>query len=279
MRAPQRCHVFVQKLSRSEVRGIPMRLMHTPKKVDIDDHEPLQPAMPVLLPLRERRRGAGKDLPAAEWLRFFEELNRCAVTEVTLAGGEPFIREDLREIIGGIVRNRMRFADSEQRDAYHGRNGELSRVDGTLQLRAGLHRRLRSGDPRLHAGQGELREGHAGPYDSSAPRGSLGGARDHSPKERQRSRGHCETSPGGYAAFLLRDQCCRSRWGCVGRTPRWSSSRRKSGCYAMETLLRLSKKYNGRINAMAGPLADARAGSRWSRRGSRADRLCRTADR
>jgi SynChlorMet cassette radical SAM/SPASM protein ScmE len=49
------------------------------------------------------------DLPAAAWLQFFEELNRCAVTEVTLAGGEPFIRGDLKEIISGIVRNRMRF--------------------------------------------------------------------------------------------------------------------------------------------------------------------------
>ena len=48
--------------------------------------------------------------PDREWLRFFEELNRCAVTEVTLAGGEPFMREDLKEIIDGIVKNRMRFA-------------------------------------------------------------------------------------------------------------------------------------------------------------------------
>ncbi|MBN2123478.1 MAG: radical SAM protein, partial [Deltaproteobacteria bacterium] len=51
----------------------------------------------------------GRDLSGEEWLRFFEELNRCRVLSVTLQGGEPFSREDLRELIQGIVRNRMRF--------------------------------------------------------------------------------------------------------------------------------------------------------------------------
>ncbi|MFQ5944330.1 MAG: radical SAM protein, partial [Anaerolineales bacterium] len=29
------------------------------------------------------------DLPAEEWLTFFEELGQCGVMTVTLAGGEP----------------------------------------------------------------------------------------------------------------------------------------------------------------------------------------------
>lgn len=49
------------------------------------------------------------DLPTDEWLQFFEELNRCAVMNLTLEGGEPFCRKDLRELIKGIVQNRMRF--------------------------------------------------------------------------------------------------------------------------------------------------------------------------
>lgn len=49
------------------------------------------------------------DLPTAEWLRFFEELGECTVKEVTFSGGEPFIRSDLRELIQGVVANRMRF--------------------------------------------------------------------------------------------------------------------------------------------------------------------------
>jgi SynChlorMet cassette radical SAM/SPASM protein ScmE len=50
-----------------------------------------------------------RDLPTDEWLRFFDELGQCAVMDVTLQGGEPFIREDLPQLIEGIVRNRMRF--------------------------------------------------------------------------------------------------------------------------------------------------------------------------
>jgi SynChlorMet cassette radical SAM/SPASM protein ScmE len=50
------------------------------------------------------------DLPAGEWLKFIEELGRCSVMTVCLLGGEPFIRNDLPQIIEGIVRNRMRFS-------------------------------------------------------------------------------------------------------------------------------------------------------------------------
>ncbi len=49
------------------------------------------------------------DLPAREWLLFFEELKNLAVMNVTLSGGEPFFRSDLPVILEGIVRNRMRF--------------------------------------------------------------------------------------------------------------------------------------------------------------------------
>jgi SynChlorMet cassette radical SAM/SPASM protein ScmE len=51
-----------------------------------------------------------EDLPLETWLAFFRELGRCAVMNVTLSGGEPFFRPDLRAIIEGIVANRMRFS-------------------------------------------------------------------------------------------------------------------------------------------------------------------------
>jgi SynChlorMet cassette radical SAM/SPASM protein ScmE len=50
-----------------------------------------------------------RDLPADEWLKFFDELGSLGVMDVTLAGGEPFIREDLPTLLEGLVRNRMRF--------------------------------------------------------------------------------------------------------------------------------------------------------------------------
>ena len=51
-----------------------------------------------------------RDLPADDWLRFFDELGQLGVMNLTLAGGEPFIREDLPILVEGIVRNRMRFS-------------------------------------------------------------------------------------------------------------------------------------------------------------------------
>jgi len=50
-----------------------------------------------------------EDLPTQRWLDFFEELGRAQVLHVCLAGGEPLIREDIFELIQGIVDNRMRF--------------------------------------------------------------------------------------------------------------------------------------------------------------------------
>lgn len=50
-----------------------------------------------------------KELSTKEWLDFFDELGRNCVMNVTLSGGEPFIRKDLKELLSGIVKNQMRF--------------------------------------------------------------------------------------------------------------------------------------------------------------------------
>ncbi len=52
----------------------------------------------------------GVDLPLQEWLNFFEECNKYAVMEVCLCGGEPLIRKDFKQIVKGVVENRMRFS-------------------------------------------------------------------------------------------------------------------------------------------------------------------------
>lgn len=87
----------------------PARAMKTPKWVDIEITGRCNQHCSSCTTLSSDR-GAGQDLPAEEWLEFFEELNRCAVPGVTLFGGEPFVREDLDELIEGIVENRMRFS-------------------------------------------------------------------------------------------------------------------------------------------------------------------------
>jgi SynChlorMet cassette radical SAM/SPASM protein ScmE len=50
-----------------------------------------------------------KDLPTKTWLIFFEECRDAGIMRLSLSGGEVFAREDLWELIEGIVRNKMRF--------------------------------------------------------------------------------------------------------------------------------------------------------------------------
>jgi len=51
-----------------------------------------------------------EDLPTGEWLQFFRELGSLGVMDVTLAGGEPFIRPDLPELLEGLVSSGLRFS-------------------------------------------------------------------------------------------------------------------------------------------------------------------------
>jgi SynChlorMet cassette radical SAM/SPASM protein ScmE len=53
---------------------------------------------------------AHKDLPTERWLAFFEELGRLAVQRVTLTGGEVFTRRDFWELVDGIIANKMRYS-------------------------------------------------------------------------------------------------------------------------------------------------------------------------
>ncbi len=51
-----------------------------------------------------------KDLPKEEWFTFFDELKSLGVRNVTLSGGEVFVRQDLWELIDAIITARMRFS-------------------------------------------------------------------------------------------------------------------------------------------------------------------------
>ena len=86
-----------------------MRIMRTPKTVDLDITNQCNLRCKYCFHFTSSG-DVDIDLPKEEWFQFFDELNRCAVMEVCLSGGEPFYREDLKELIDGIVRNRMRFS-------------------------------------------------------------------------------------------------------------------------------------------------------------------------
>ena len=84
------------------------KLMNTPKSVDISITNRCNLRCKYCYHF-ESDDDVDCDLPTDAWLSFFEELSRLAVLDVCLAGGEPFMREDLKELIEGVVKNRMRF--------------------------------------------------------------------------------------------------------------------------------------------------------------------------
>ncbi len=90
------------------VSDMPTKVMRTPRSVDMA----ITSSCNLRCTYCSHFTGPGDtdmDLPAEDWLQFFTELGRCAVMNVTLSGGEPFLRPDLRKIIEGIIANRMRY--------------------------------------------------------------------------------------------------------------------------------------------------------------------------
>ncbi len=197
------------------------------------------------------------DLSTAEWLQFFEELNRCGVMDVTLQGGEPFCRRDLKELIDGIVRNRMRFRiltngtliDPSLASFLAGTgrcDGVQVSVDGALSI---THDAFR--------GKGNFRK-------------AIEGLR-HLQKQRvpvsvrvtiHKKNVHELES---IAELLLEDiglsgfsTNAASHMGLCRKNSEMVQLSPQERTLAMTTLLRLSKRYKDRVTASAGPLAEAR---------------------
>jgi SynChlorMet cassette radical SAM/SPASM protein ScmE len=199
-----------------------------------------------------------RDLPTEEWLRFLEELNRCAVTNLTLSGGEPFLREDLPELIAGIVGNRMRFNILS--------NGTLIDDDIAACLAAtgrcdGVQVSIDGATPVDHdafRGQGNFRraiEGvevlrrHGLPVDV---RVTIHRRNVHDLEGVARLLLDEIGLPGFSTNAASYMGLCRQNAELVQLTVEERS-------LAIETLLELSGRYNGRISAAAGPLAEGRA--------------------
>ncbi len=198
-----------------------------------------------------------RDLPTDEWLKFFDELGSLGVMKVTLAGGEPFIREDLRVLLDGIIRNRMRFSFLS--------NGALIDDDIAAFI-------ARSG--RCEYVQVSVDGSRAEVHDSCRGKGSFDAAiRGIRTLQRHRigvavrvtiHRNNVHDLEN-IARFLLEElglpdfgtnsagymgTCCVNADDLL-----LNIEERKE---AMATLLRLTAEYKGRISAMAGPLTDGR---------------------
>jgi SynChlorMet cassette radical SAM/SPASM protein ScmE len=233
-----------------------MNVMRTPKSVDIE----ITSRCNLRCKYCSHFTSAGDvnhDLPKEEWLRFFEELNRCSVMNVCLSGGEPFYRKDLKELIEGIVHNRMRFnilsngtlitddivsflASTRRCDSV-----QVS-IDGSVPI---THDAFRGDGTFLKAIEGIkfLRKHHV----PVTVRVTI---------HRQNVR-----DLESVAKLLLEDiglpgfsTNSASHMGLCRKNAEQVELTTEERILAMETLLKLTKKYNGRISAQAGPLAEAR---------------------
>lgn len=197
------------------------------------------------------------DLPTHEWQAFFEECGRCAVMSVSLAGGEPFLREDLPQLLDVVVRNRMRFSLLS--------NGTLIDDDIAAYI---------AGTGRCDCVQISVDGADEATHDACRGPGSFIGAirgirvlqRHHVPVTvrvtiHRRNVEHLEA-----IAHLLLDELglpgfstnAAGYLGACRQNAKHVLLRPQERQLAMENLLRLSEKYHQRITAQAGPLAEAR---------------------
>ena len=200
---------------------------------------------------------AYQDLPGSEWLAFFDELGSLAVMEVTLAGGEPFVRKDLPELLQGIVRNRMRFAILS--------NGGL--IDEDIAAFVASTGRCNYVQVSLDGSRPETHDACRGKGSFEAAVRGIRTLQRHGVNVAVRVTIHRHNVHDLEAtARLLLEELSLPGFGTnsagyLGSCQLHADQVQLSLAerqLAMETLLRLSERYPGRINAQAGPLAEAR---------------------
>jgi SynChlorMet cassette radical SAM/SPASM protein ScmE len=201
----------------------------------------------------------GADLPTKEWLHFIDEMGRCSVMNVILAGGEPFFREDLPEIISRIVQNRMRFGILTNGTLI---TEDMAKVLASTKRCDWVQVSIDGSIPATHdacRGPGSFRKAMEG----------IHRLQEHELPIRVRVTIHRDNVNDleGIARLLLDELAlsgfstnsasymglCKQNADQVQLTP-------QERMQAMEILLELDKRYEGRISAAAGPLAE---GKRW----------------
>jgi len=233
-----------------------MKLMKTPRSVDLS----ITNRCNLRCTYCSHFTGAGdvdQDLSKEEWLQFFEESNRCAVMNVTLEGGEPFYRKDLNELVEGIVENRMRFnilsngtLITDEMAAFLASTGRCDGVqvsiDGSVPT---THDACRGEGNFLKAMRGikSLQK-----YNVPVP------VRVTIHKENVRDLENVAKlllEEVGLPSFSTN---AASYMGLCRQNAEQIQLTAEERSLAMETLLKLERKYNGRISASAGPLAEGK---------------------
>ena len=202
-----------------------------------------------------------QDLSTDEWLQFFDELGQCAVMDVTLQGGEPFIRRDLPQLIEGICRNRMRFSILSNGTLIDDSIADFLADSGRCDF---VQVSVDGSCPQTHdacRGEGSF---------ADAMRGIRTLKRHKVPVAvRVTIHRHNVHDLEATARLLLEDlqldDFSTNSAGYLGTCRQHAEEvmlTTQGRQEAMETLLRLSEQYEGRISAQAGPLAE---GEMWQR--------------
>jgi len=204
---------------------------------------------------------SSSDMPAARWHALFEELGKLGVQRVCLTGGEVFTRPDLFELIDGVIANKMRYQMLT--------NGTLITRDTVKAFAVGKRR------PRLNSIQVSIDGSCAEIHDQSRPPKSFDRALAGLRLLKEAgfpvtvrvtvNRTNLDDLPNiarllledvGLGSFSTNEAEQMGSARCYGDSMVLTPAERRR---AMETLADLSKKYDGRISANAGPLATAQS--------------------
>ena len=233
-----------------------MKLMKTPRSVDLS----ITNRCNLRCTYCSHFTGAGdvsQDLSKEEWLQFFEELNRCAVMNVTLQGGEPFCRKDLNELVEGIVENRMRFNILSNGTLITDEMANFLAATGRCD---GVQVSIDGSVPTTHdacRGEGNFLKAMQG----------IKSLRSHNVPVPVRVTIHRENvwDLENVARLLLEEiglpsfsTNAASHMGLCRQNAEQVQLTAEERSLAMATLLKLEKKYSGRISASAGPLAEGK---------------------
>lgn len=198
-----------------------------------------------------------RDLPSGRWLAFFRELEALAVRSLTLSGGELFLRPDLWRLIDGIVDARMRYSILT--------NGTLVGEEAIAELaREGRRARLASIQVSIDGSCAEIHDASRGAGSfAKAIRGLRLLKEAGLPATARVTVNRHNVGDLENAARLLLEDVGLARIGTNDAMPMGTGCARREDIVlapaqrvlAMKTLVRLDRKYPGRIQASAGSLA------------------------
>lgn len=238
----------------------PLSIMRSPRKVDVEITARCNLHCRYCY-FFENPQIQYRDLPTDQWLQFFAELGRCAVMQVSIGGGEPLLRRDLPELIAAIVENRMRFTILS--------NGLL--VDDKIAATIAASGRCDQVQISLDGSKPETHDVNRGKGSFAKAVRAIAILRQHRIPVTVRTTIHRHNIDDleNIARLLLEEMALPSfstnSAGYLGVCRRNAEDillTTEERNRAMAKLVALAAKYPGRIQALAGPLAEAR---QWRR--------------